>query len=168
MDNLKKNQYVKSEITKALLELLKEKDLNEISIREITTRSQVGRVSFYRNYKRKEDILEQYLFFIIKEWGESNTDSLSMDKLLKKLFEHLVSYRDFYTLLYTKGLLYLFKDTLKRLITKDQELPNVAAYSVAFVSYGIYGWIEEWIARGMQESADEIYNILISQKNMPQ
>ena len=37
MDNLKKNQYVKSEITKALLELLKEKDLNEISIREITT-----------------------------------------------------------------------------------------------------------------------------------
>ena len=160
MDNLKKNQYVKSEITKALLELLKEKDLNEISIREITTRAQVGRVSFYRNYKRKEDI--------IKEWGESNTDSLSMDKLLKKLFEHLVSYRDFYTLLYTKGLLYLFKDTLKRLITKDQELPNVAAYSVAFVSYGIYGWIEEWIARGMQESADEIYNILISQKNMPQ
>ena len=108
MDNLKKNQYVKSEITKALLELLKEKDLNEISIREITTRAQVGRVSFYRNYKRKEDILEQYLFFIIKEWGESNTDSLSMDKLLKKLFEHLVSYRDFYTLLYTKGLLYLF------------------------------------------------------------
>ena len=168
MDNLKKNQYVKSEITKALLELLKEKDLNEISIREITTRAQVGRVSFYRNYKRKEDILEQYLFFIIKEWGESNTDSLSMDKLLKKLFEHLVSYRDFYTLLYTKGLLYLFKDTLKRLITKDQELPNVAAYSVAFVSYGIYGWIEEWIARRMQESADEIYNILISQKNMPQ
>lgn len=75
MDNLKKNQYVKSEITKALLELLKEKDLNEISIREITTRAQVGRVSFYRNYKRKEDILEQYLFFIIKEWGESNTDS---------------------------------------------------------------------------------------------
>ena len=69
MDNLKKNQYVKSEITKALLELLKEKDLNEISIREITTRAQVGRVSFYRNYKRKEDILEQYLFFIIKEWG---------------------------------------------------------------------------------------------------
>ena len=53
MDNLKKNQYVKSEITKALLELLKEKDLNEISIREITTRAQVGRVSFYRNYKRK-------------------------------------------------------------------------------------------------------------------
>ena len=49
MDNLKKNQYVKSEITKALLELLKEKDLNEISIRVITTRAQVGRVSFYRN-----------------------------------------------------------------------------------------------------------------------
>lgn len=40
------------------------------------------------------------------------------------------------------------------------DLENVAAYTVAFISYGTYGWIEEWISRGMQESAEEIATLL--------
>ena len=33
---------------------------------------------------------------------------------------------------------------------KNQELSNIEAYAVAFLSYGLYGWIEEWLARGLQ------------------
>ncbi|WP_285946899.1 TetR/AcrR family transcriptional regulator, partial [Thomasclavelia cocleata] len=65
MDNIEKNKYVKKEITTALLNLLKEKNLEEITVSEITSKAQVGRVSFYRNYKNKEDILKQYLLLII-------------------------------------------------------------------------------------------------------
>lgn len=161
MDNNQKNQYVKREITKALLELLEKKELNEISISEITSKAQVGRVSFYRNFKRKEDILEQYLLFIINDWEiQANTSQLQINELLKSLFEHLITYKNFYTLLYKKGVFHLFRDTLKHLITKETELPNIAAYSISFVSYGIYGLIKEWLARGMQESSDEIYTLL--------
>lgn len=166
MDNYQKNQYVKKEITKALLELLKVKDLNEISISEITLKAQVGRVSFYRNYQSKEDVLEQYLNFIIENWNHyDHLSEQSTDELLKELFSHLIEYKEFYILLYKKGLLHLFRNTLKKLIVKDQQLNNVEAYSVAFITYGIYGWIEEWIARGMQESALEIYTLLKQQKN---
>nr|WP_272482279.1 TetR-like C-terminal domain-containing protein [Thomasclavelia cocleata] len=81
--------------------------------------------------------------------------------MLKCLFEHLITNKDFYTLLYQKKLFYLFRNTLKQIIIKDKIISNnVEAYAIAFVSYGIYGWIEEWLARGMQESADEIYTIL--------
>ena len=65
MDNLEKNTYVKKEITKALLSLLQKKDLNDITIRELTLEAGVGRVSFYRNYKTKEEILEQYIEMLI-------------------------------------------------------------------------------------------------------
>ena len=44
MDNEERNSYVKNEITKALLELLKEKDLKDIKINEMTTMAQVGKV----------------------------------------------------------------------------------------------------------------------------
>ena len=162
MDNEERNSYVKNEITKALLELLKEKDLKDIKINEITTRAQVGRVSFYRNYQDKEDILKQYLERIIKEWKLQ--DQMPFELIMKTLFEHLMAYQDFYTLLYQKDLFYLFRNTLKKLIVQDHQLSNPEAYAVAYMTYGIYGWIKEWIARGMQESPEDIYTFMEAQK----
>ena len=121
MDNEERNSYVKNEITKALLELLKEKDLKDIKINEITTRAQVGRVSFYRNYQDKEDILKQYLERIIKEWKLQ--DQMPFELIMKTLFEHLMAYQDFYTLLYQKDLFYLFRNTLKKLMFKIINYP---------------------------------------------
>lgn len=56
MNNQDKNTYVKQQITTTLLELLKEKELSDINIGEITKKAQVSRNSFYRNYADKEDI----------------------------------------------------------------------------------------------------------------
>ena len=40
-------------------------------------------------------------------------------------------------------------------------LPNSDAYSRAWLAYGIYGLIEEWIGRGMVESPSEMNMIII-------
>ena len=55
------NQAIKEYITQALLLLMQEKAFNMIRISEITTKAGVNRVSFYRNFSSKEDILHQYL-----------------------------------------------------------------------------------------------------------
>ena len=36
------------------------------------------------------------------------------------------------------------------------EMPNLEAYMKSFWAYGIYGWMLEWIKRGMQESGNEL------------
>ena len=46
MNNQDKNTYVKQQITTTLLELLKEKELSDINIGEITKKPQVSRNSF--------------------------------------------------------------------------------------------------------------------------
>ena len=46
MNNQDKNTYVKQQITTTLLELLKEKELSDINIEEITKKAQVSRNSF--------------------------------------------------------------------------------------------------------------------------
>lgn len=165
MNNSKKNQYVTREITNAMLKLLKDKDIEKITVSEITLKAQVGRASFYRNYKNKEEILERYIFSIVNQW-KNETESILPNDLLKKLFEHLIEYKEFYTLLYQKKLFHLFREVLKDTITAKKPLSNIEAYATAFVSYGIYGWIEEWLARGMKESAEEIYALLQSQSGI--
>ena len=40
------------------------------------------------------------------------------------------------------------------------EYENMWAYTTAFISYGTYGWIMEWISRGMQESAETMADML--------
>ena len=169
MDNIQKNTYVKNQITNTLLDLLKTKELKDISISEITSTAQVGRASFYRNYDDKEDILKKHLNKLIGNWHEeydkNKTKNTSEDEMLGSMFAHLIEYSDFYLLLNKRNLFYLLRDVLKELYGPKPEYPNLGAYAAAFIFYGIYGWIEEWFARGMQESAEEMV-ILLKNRNL--
>lgn len=90
MDNIEKNRYVRTAITEALLDLLAEKELDKITVSEITAKAEVGRVSFYRNYKTKEDILKQHLLSIIRKWSaDASADRLSPNELIRELFQHM-------------------------------------------------------------------------------
>lgn len=169
MDNIQKNTYVKNQITNALLDLLKNKELKNISISEITSIAQVGRASFYRNYNNKEDILKEHLNKLIVNWQEeydkNKNENESVDDMFGSLFAHLKEHSDFYLLLSKRNLFYLLKDVLKDICGPKPEHPNLGAYAAAFICYGIYGWIEEWFARGMQESAEEMV-ILLKNRNL--
>lgn len=51
-------------------------------------------------------------------------------------------------------------DTIKEKIGLTLELSNQTAYEKAFFAYDLYGWILEWIGRGMTESPEGINNML--------
>ena len=40
-------------------------------------------------------------------------------------------------------------------------MPNLEAYMKSFWAYGIYGWLLEWIKRGMQESGKELETLFV-------
>lgn len=50
----------KSLIVEALFELLQKQSFEKISITAITQKAGVSRLSYYRNFKSKEDIVEQF------------------------------------------------------------------------------------------------------------
>ena len=158
MNNEQKNTYVKKQITTALLALLKEKPLSDISVSELTNKAEIGRVSFYRNYQSKEDILKEESDRLIKEWGrlyESNTES-APETLFPSLFDFYRDHRDFYTTLYNAGMSSIMMETIIGTIQITPEMQNLEAYMKSFWVYGIYGWMLEWIKRGMQESGKEL------------
>lgn len=158
MNNEQKNTYVKKQITATLIDLLKKKSLSEISISELTDKAGIGRVSFYRNYQSKEDILKEESNRLIKEWGklyESNPES-APETLFPSLFDFYRDHREFYTTLYNAGMSSIMMETIVGTIQITPDMKNLEAYIKSFWAYGIYGWLLEWIKRGMPESGKEL------------
>ncbi len=165
-DSTAKNTYVKQRITDTMLELLQTHELKSISISYLVTTAQVSRISFYRNYSEKEDVLREYINTLILGWHVEyeNSDNKSEEEMLGSLFAHFSNHGDFYLLLSQRQLFHLLKEVLKTLYGPKPEYPNFGAYVAAYFSYGLFGWIEEWFARGMQESAEDITMLLKSRK----
>lgn len=164
MDNAEKNSYVKNQITNALLRLLKEKELKDISISEITTAAKVSRISFYRNYDDKDTIVKEYISLTLNEWNKNHpkVGEYTEDDILGDIFAYITEYKDFYLLLRDRGIFYFLKDIIMDALGPKEEYPNFGAYTAAFIANGIYGWIEEWFLRGMQESGEEMTKLLKS------
>ncbi|MCD8007248.1 MAG: TetR/AcrR family transcriptional regulator [Oscillospiraceae bacterium] len=162
MNNTDRNTYVKVQILNATVSLLAERDFEEISVSEITERAQVSRNSFYRNYESKEDILLQHVRRLLGDWRKDNDAAVSGSnaEMFGSLFQHLSDNREFYMLLRKRNLFHLFLDVLLEQSGPKPEMDNTWAYITAFIVHGTYGWIEEWVNRGMQDSGEEITGFL--------
>lgn len=163
--NKARNAYVIEHITDALLKLMQDKPIGDISISELCDLAGIGRASFYRNFQSKEDILRRYINKIFKEWTDKawkKEDSLLSD-LLSLMFAHFEKHRDFYSLLNERNLIYLLKDVIIEFCGPKPEHSKVEAYTRAYAAYTLYGWIDVWFQRGMLETAEEIAEMFKSQ-----
>ena len=75
MTNEKKNLYCKNQIAGSFVELLKDRKIQTVSITEIVEKAQVSRITFYRNFKDKEDILRYYIVRETDKWLSQTEDN---------------------------------------------------------------------------------------------
>ncbi|NMM63341.1 TetR/AcrR family transcriptional regulator [Clostridium sp. P21] len=162
-NNIEKNTYAKNQIISATIKLLEKTELNKIAISEISKHAMVSRVSIYRNFPDKESIVKSYIEQIISNWKADYRDTskkVDEDKMLAHLFGHIKDNASFYLLLKDRNLIFLLREVLKDICGPKPESPNFDSYLAAFIFSGIYGWIEEWIERGMSESAETMEALL--------
>ena len=162
MNNQEKNTYVRQHILSALLELMHTQDFVSISIQALVDAAGVGRASFYRNFASKEDVLQQESVRLTNEWktnfdhehpdGTPGQDNLWLVSLLDFYKDHA----EFYLALYHAGLSNIMLETLLGYFDRSPEIPNGLAYLNSAIGYMLYGWVHEWMNRGMQESGTEI------------
>lgn len=162
MNNQEKNQYVRSQILKTLLEMMKEQPFDSIVISTLVKRAEVGRASFYRNYTDLTDVLKQESDRLISIWSKQY-DSQPHDnpnEILITLLDFYKEHSEFFLALYDAGLYQIVMDTIIGRIPIVPETPNALAYVQSSVAYMIYGWVHEWIKRGMQESGTELAKMI--------
>lgn len=155
---IKRKALVSEYITDTLLMLMRKEDYKEISITEICEKAGVTRMSFYRNFESKEDIL--------KRWIESVTDTFltvseisfkndSSKDYFVKLFTHMKQHQEICEALYKADLIYLVKEQFDRgfLSIYHDEYDDYKSY---FLAGGIYNVFLLWLMNGCAETPEEL------------
>lgn len=110
---MKQSERSKQWMADALLILIKEKPYSEISITEIAEKAGISRLTFYRNFVNKEDILQYHFDRVFSEYISSfQSEEINFELALTQCFSfwqnlstdikvylkndlHLVMYRPF-------------------------------------------------------------------------
>lgn len=143
-------------ITTALLKLMQKQSIDSITITELTQLAGVSRVSFYRNFENKKEVISKHLLSLIQQWGNEfeklGDESLFSDSLIRHYYKH----KDFYLLLYKQNLSDMIYETLRNACKLDEAQNNIERYTKSMVAGMLFGWIDEWMRQGMPETPDEI------------
>lgn len=158
------NAFVKECITTALLQMMKTMPYTQIAITDLVKKAGVSRVSFYRNFEGKKDVIEKKLLLLMQEWGKEFEELGDISAFSDSLIRHYYKHKDFYLLLYQQGLSDRIYETLRRACKLDESKANLERYGKSMFAGMLFGWVDEWMRQGMPESPDEI-TLLSAQMN---
>jgi len=150
------NAFVKECITTALLQMMETQSLEEISIIDLIKKAGVARNSFYRNFDGKKDVLAKHLLTLIQEWGKEFKALGDETRFSETLLKHYYKYKDFYLLLYRRGLSDMIYETLRTACMLDESQSNMERYGKSMFAGLLFGWVDEWMRQGMPETPEEI------------
>lgn len=159
----------KNQISKALIELLNNKPLDLITIKELAKKAEISRTAFYNNFNNLDDVLK-YIYQrahkqIFKE-KYSQLEYVYSD-------EHILDMISFFDK-NSKLLLVLIKWNLIELIAKynteivlgyTQHYKNkfIREHAFYFISYyhgSLFNICTYWITSGKQESSDTLFKMI--------
>lgn len=155
---VKREAMVSAYLTDALLILMREKKYRDISITGICKKAGVTRMSFYRNYESKEDILKKWIASVTEDFLEESGISYKNDSsrdYFVKLFTHLQRYREISVALYRADLIHLVREQFDKVFLRlhaDEYDP----YKSYFLSGGIYNVFLLWLMNGCAETPEEL------------
>lgn len=120
------NQIIRESITEALLILMENLSISDITISALTRKAGVSRVSFYRNYKSKEEVLVSMLEERSREWWEEFKSSPSED-YIESFFEACLDFKGVAGLLKKQSLEHLLLTNIQNLVgPRPQDNPETA------------------------------------------
>ena len=145
-------------ITEALLFLLERKEYRDISITEICKKAGVTRMSFYRNFESREDVLVKKVRNVTDAFLKESAISYKDDTVsgyFIKLFTHMERQKELCTALNKAGMIHIVKDEFDRVFLDAYRL-EYDYYKSVFLSGGIYNIFLFWFMNGCKESPEDL------------
>ncbi|MCI7813416.1 MAG: TetR/AcrR family transcriptional regulator [Lachnospiraceae bacterium] len=163
MDKRKEaNMRVKNSITKALFHLMHEKSFSDISISELIRVAGVARVSFYRNYDSKEDVLVTLIEDVLEQFRDtidwSKTDYYTYGNIYRS-FEYLEKYGDFVLDLYRFGYASILLGKLNQFhedIAGIMPNNSIEKYQLYMYMGALFNTAIMWLQNGTKEDVGDI------------
>lgn len=148
------HEFVLESLTRALIDLMKTKPFEKITVTELCEKACVGRVSFYRNYNSKQEILVKYLAACTNEWWQmfsQKPENEFYESFWPSLLDEYKKQKELLSLLDQNNLTHLLRDHIFYCCGPSPDDDDKTAYIRAFLAGMISGVVEEWVHRGMNE-----------------
>lgn len=152
-------------IADALLELMKVQPFEKIKIDDITEKAGVGRVTYFRNFKSKEEIIT-YKF--IRMWERYCDEHELVERRRFNIdnshafFEYNLSIRETLEIVYKAGVQNAIFESFFAIMLPPETEDVKKWYREKFYSYGLFGLLDGWVRGGFKETVDEMSDMLIS------
>ncbi len=146
----------------ALLKLIKEKPFSSITISELTAKAGVSRITFYRNYTSKEEVLTSYIHDILYDYIQTHSNGKDHSGIfydrahVAHALRYFDQYRDFIDGLIECGFGILFLNELTSIalqIWNPDKQPSLNNQLIAYVGM-LYNLYIAWKDNGRKESLD--------------
>ena len=167
-NNKRKKESIEK-IEKAFIELLQNKEINEINITDLVKKAKINRSTFYVNYidiydladklkqKMFQDVLELYKEEFIKKEHSYN---------YLKLFKHIKENQIYYKTLFKLN--FDFIEYCNYSLEEEQAIKyygtinNIDSH-IEFFKAGISAVIKKWLLNGCKETPEEINEVIKSE-----
>lgn len=163
----------KQALHNALLTLLSDKPLENISIAEICRVAKVNRGTFYLHYEQKEKLFEEYFQEIVEDLYNSYEEPYraastiiknELDPNTIRIFHHIERFKRFYRIVFSKNVpltyYYMLFNEIQSLLKRDLAQNKIGKITTDFYSAyqanAIIGMIIEWYRHDFAESASEL------------
>ena len=157
-------------LLKGLTDLLREKDIKDISVKELADYADINRCTFYLHYKDVYDMLEKIETELVDDFNTMldscietgpNPDPYTfMCTFFSYANEHqetlsalLGKHGDLAFLNYMKGIV---QERMHFIWEKDKYRTDNFEYYSAFIISGCLGLVEKWVQNGFEESPEDM------------
>ncbi|MDT3117142.1 TetR/AcrR family transcriptional regulator [Staphylococcus aureus] len=157
-----------------MINLLKTKAYNDITVKDICEKSQISRTTFYTHYKTKDDFIYSYLNTLLKEAKKKflKSETLTQAIFLKKMVYFWLSEGQLILMLLGDENAYKLHQVIKKSLQQRIEINVVPVlntkmlttkekyFLLIFMSNAIIGVLQDWVKRGYKESPKEVAEIM--------
>ena len=155
----KTTEFLKECLSDALIQLMREKDFEKISIKAIADTAGVGRATWFRNYTSKNEALTFKFVQVWNRWADEHAIAVR-DRFdlanAKNFFQFNYEIKHILEIVYTSNMQSAIYDAFYQVMMPQYGANAKECYQARFYSYGLFGLLDEWIKRGFKESVEEM------------
>ncbi len=154
-------------LKESLIELMKEKSIHVISIKEICEGADVNRSTFYRHYDTQYDLYDDIINDISDDiliiYRECNNEGMTVTLLLTKIFTYIEQHREkFLVILSDNGNISLgetYNRITERFISRENT-GELGAYVAQFIAAGMTSILWSWLNTEERKPPEQIAGLI--------
>ncbi|NEG90255.1 TetR/AcrR family transcriptional regulator [Bifidobacterium aerophilum] len=163
-NNEESNAFVRDCIEGALIQLMKTKPFESITVTDIARRAGVSRNAYYRNYASKEAILDGFLSTIFEEINRSLLQYDPMTQTREAWLAMLAGVRAIapqYRLILQAGQGDRIHEHMRASMNRSVDRHEIGPrYAAAFWAGAICETVDQWVLAGMDAPDEELADVM--------